>query len=146
MIFTAAAAPAANTLPFGDWKLQAQGCTGCTDTRPVGELAGSTIVISPTKYVDSVLGTDICLSAPILRVTRTGSLADVAGPEVEARIHGFPGVAAMSAPASEIEVGCSKPAKPPYTGKVLARLLYVPPSTLLYLWAEDVLLFTKPAS
>ena len=145
MITAAAAAPAANTLPFGDWALRAQGCTGCTDTRPVGELAGSTILISPTSYVDSVLGTDICSGAPMLRVTRAGPLADVAGPELAARIHGLLGTPAMSAPASEINVGCSVPAKPPYTGKVIARLLYVPPSTLLYLWADDVLLFTKTA-
>ncbi len=128
---------------MGDWEIRAQGCAGCTDTRPVGELAGSTIAISSTHYVDSVLGTDICPGAPVLRTTRTGQLAEVAGPAVVTSISAFPGSPAGSAPASRINVGCSVPAKPPYTGQVLARLVYVPPSTLLYLWADDVLIFTR---
>ncbi len=127
---------------MGDWEIRAQGCAGCTDTRPVGELAGSTISISSTRYVDSVLGTDICPGAPVLRTTRTGPLAEVAGPAFMTSISAFPASSAGSARASRIDVWCSVPAKPPYTGQVIARLVYVPPSTLLYLWADDVLLFT----
>ena len=128
---------------MGEWEIRAQGCAGCTDTRPVGELAGSTISISSTRYVDSVLGIDICPGAPVLRTTRTGPVVEVAGPAVMTSISAFRGSPAGSALASRIDVGCSVPAKPPYTGQILARLVYIPPSTLLYLWADDVLLFTR---
>ena len=67
---------------MGDWEIRAQGCAGCTDTRPMGELGGSTISISSPHYVDSVLGTDICPGAPVLRITRNGPLAEVAVPAV----------------------------------------------------------------